>query len=73
MEDARQKRLRLLLLENENDGLHEQLSQSDERIDDLEAGTEKMQQTIAHLELNLQEARNGLRMRSRDLENLKVR
>ena len=71
-ETTRQSRLRVLLLENENDDLHQQLAQDDNRIDLLENGTQELQNKVETLEADLSTAKAELRIRNRELDNLKV-
>lgn len=72
-ESARRLRLRILLLENENDELHEQLALADDRIDALEQEGEDLR---IHLEETQEDARrheSELRLQARELNNLKVK
>ncbi|MCJ1310836.1 hypothetical protein MMC25_004503 [Agyrium rufum] len=71
-EKARQLRLRILLLENENDDLHTHLSQDDERIDDLEGWGQGLRSDLETVEAELQKANAELRIRVRETENLKT-
>ena len=72
-EVTRQSRLRILLLENENDDLHQQLAQDDSRIDSLECGTQELLNKVENLQADLLAANAELRIRNRELDNLKVR
>ena len=71
-ETTRQSRLRILLLENENDNLHQQLAQDDSRIDSLERGTQALLNQAEKLQADLLAANAELRIRNRELDNLKV-
>ena len=71
-EVTRQSRLRNLLLENENDDLHQQLAQDDNRIDSLESGTQALMSRVENLQADLLAASAELRIRNRELDNLKV-
>ena len=71
-EGSRRLRLRILLLENENDELHEQLALDDDRIDALEQEGEDLR---AQLERALEEAsrhESASRVQARELNNLKA-
>jgi hypothetical protein len=71
-EGARQLRLRILLLENENDDLHEQLALADDQIDLLEQGGEE---TRSQLEQALQDYRqqeSELRLQTREARSLRA-
>jgi chromosome segregation ATPase len=71
-ESARRLRLRILLLENENNELHEQLALADDRIDGLEQEGEdiRAQLEVAQEDSGRHEAE--LRIQTRELKNLKV-
>lgn len=71
-EGARRLRLRILMLENENDDLHEQLALGDDRLDVLEQESEELrgQLGLAQEETCRQEAE--LRTQARELQNLKA-
>jgi predicted RNase H-like nuclease (RuvC/YqgF family) len=71
-ESARQLRLRVLLLEDENDDLHDQLAQEDERMDQLEKSTEELQETITSLESEAKRTQGILRLKTREVENMQV-
>ena len=71
-EKARQLRVRLLLLEDENDDLHAQLAQDDDRIDDLESRSQELQEALETCESKLESAQGDLRIKSREIETLKV-
>jgi hypothetical protein len=72
-EGARRLRLRILLLENENDDLHEQLALADDRIDRLEQDREEVRTQQVHAEEDACHYENVLRAQTRELSNLKVR
>ena len=71
-ETTRLSGLRILLLENENDDLHHQLAEDDNRIDSLEHGTQNLQSKVETLEADLLTANAELRIRDREMDNLKV-
>ena len=72
-EGSRRLRLRILLLESENDDLHEQLALADDRIDILEQDCEKVRAEQEHAEADACRYENELRVQTRELSNLKVR
>lgn len=71
-EKARHLRLRILLLENENNELYTQLAQADERIDELEnyAADERQEWEAAIGQVEL--IQKDLRIRNREVDTLKV-
>ena len=71
-EGARRLRLRILMLENENDDLHEQLALGDDRIDLLEQEGDELREQLerAHDETQRHEADS--RVQTRELNNLRV-
>ena len=71
-ENARRLRVDILLLEDDNYDLHAQLSQSDYRIDDLEGSVRDMQNQLDTMEGTAEQLRAELRMKTREVENLKV-
>ena len=71
-ETARQLRLQRLLLEDENDDLHTQLAQGDERIDELEGYVQDLQEDVEVAVGELEVAQGDLRIKSREIETLKV-
>jgi hypothetical protein len=72
-EGARRLRLRILLLENENDDLHEQLALADERVDALEQEGDELQAELDSTREDSQQREVELRSQARELNNLKVR
>jgi len=72
-EAARRLRLRILLLENENDDLHEQLSLADDRIDVLEQEGEELRGQFEEAQEDARTQETELRANTRELHNLKVR
>lgn len=72
-EGARRLRLRILLLENENDDLHEQLALADERVDTLEQEGDELQAELDTSREESQRREVELRSQARELNNLKVR
>lgn len=73
LEKARQLRVQILLLEDDNDNLHAQLAQDDDHIDDLERRNQELQEAFEACESKLESAQGDLRIRSREIETLKVR
>lgn len=71
-EDARRLRLRILLLEDENDDLHEQLAEEDERAESLEREAQELQDRLVDSEEECQRALANLRVQARDVDTLKV-
>ena len=71
-EASRRLRLRILLLEGENDDLHEQLSLADDRIDILEQEGEELQEQSEEAQEDARKQESELRARIRELNNLKV-
>ena len=71
-EDSRRLRLRIVMLENENNDLHEQLALGDDRIDLLE---QECEDTRLRLDQALEDAarrESEGRLLTRDLNNVKV-
>jgi chromosome segregation ATPase len=71
-EGARRLRLRILMLENENDDLHEQLALGDDRIDVLEQENQEIRSQLDRAQEDVLRQENELRTQSRQLNNLKV-
>lgn len=71
-ERSRQLRLQTLLLEDENDQLHEQLAQSDGRSDGLNTLCSELQGSLDATQGSLEMAQSDLRLRLREIETLKV-
>jgi hypothetical protein len=65
-------RLRILLLEGENDELHEQLALADDRIDVLEQESEELQGQYEQIQEDAHHHESELRVQTRELNNLKV-
>jgi hypothetical protein len=72
-ENARRLRLRILLLEEENNELHEQLALEDDRVDGLECERIELQAQIEQAELDAQHFQGELRVKDRELTNAKVK
>jgi chromosome segregation ATPase len=72
-EGARRLRLRILLLENENDDLHEQLALADDRIGGLEQEGEELRAQMETAQEDTRRQELELRSQTRELNNLKVR
>ena len=71
-EKMRQLRLHILLLEDDNDHLHEQLTQGDDRIDELDRLASELQDSRDAVRGSLETAQSDLRLKSREIETLKV-
>ncbi|MCJ1285669.1 hypothetical protein MMC26_005010 [Xylographa opegraphella] len=71
-EKERQLRLKLLLLEDDNDELQEQLSVEDRRNGDLETSIEDVQSRLRAMENDVERLRGELRMKNRELDTLKA-
>ena len=72
-ESARRLRLHILLLEDENDDLHEQLAIEDDRIDSLELEREDLQSRLQSTETEFRRHEKEMCLQARELNNLKVR
>lgn len=72
-EGARRLRLRILLLENENDELHEQLAVGDDRNDLLEQTTAELRDQLSDTQEDFRRQEAELRVQGRELNNLKVK
>ena len=62
-----------MLLEDDNDDLHAQLVQDDDRIDNLQSNNEELQEALETCESKLESTQGDLRIKSREIETLKVR
>jgi peptidoglycan hydrolase CwlO-like protein len=71
-EGTRRLRLQILMLENENDDLHEQLALGDDRIDVLEQESEELRGQLGQGQENVCRQEAELRAQARELQNLKV-
>ena len=71
-ERARQLRMRVVLLEDTSDGLHAQLAQDDDRIDETERYTQDLRAQLDLVEGNTERLGADLRMKSREVDTLKV-
>jgi chromosome segregation ATPase len=71
-EGARRLRLRILLLEGENDDLHEQLALADDRIDVLEQEGEELRGQFEQIQEDARHHESEVRVQTRELNNLKV-
>ena len=71
-EMARLLKVQTLLLEDENDDLHEQLAQNDERIDLVEKRGHHIQMDLESCQGHLESAQCDLRIKVREIETLKV-
>lgn len=73
VEKVRQLRVQLLLVEDDNDDLHAQLAQDDDRIEELQRNNEELQEALEACENKLESAQSDLRIKCRETETLKVR
>ena len=71
-ERLRQLRVRTLLLEEDNQDLHTQLSQDDDRIAGLETFNEQLQEDLKVCGSKFESSQGDLRIKSREVETLKV-
>ncbi|KAI9836835.1 MAG: hypothetical protein M1819_001000 [Sarea resinae] len=71
-EETRRIRVRLLLLEDENDDLRDQLAQDDDRIDELERSLDDLRAELDEREADLQRAQTDLRAKTRESDTLKA-
>ena len=71
-ESVRQLRVRILLLEDENDDLHEHLARGDDRIDVLETSVQEVQDQLEIAGESLQRAQSDFWIKTREVETLKV-
>lgn len=72
IESARQLRVRIVLLEDDNDDLHEQLALGDDRIDVLEKCVQDLQDQLEIAGESLLRVQSDLRVKTREVETLKV-
>lgn len=72
IESARQSRVRIFLLEDETDDLHEQLALGDDRIHVLEKSVQNVQDQLEIASGNLLRTQSDFRVRTREVETLKV-
>ena len=71
-EKARRLRAQILLLEHNNDSLHEHLIQYEERIDELTEVGEDLKSQLMRAHNSLDNSHSDLRLKSREIETLKV-
>lgn len=71
-EQARQLRVRIILLEDEKQELHGQLSQDEDHIDSMESWGETLQYQLTSLKRELEEKRQELRAKTKDIARFKV-
>jgi len=72
-EIARRLRVQILLAQDEEDDLHSQLLHSDGRIEELELWLEDTQHSVRVFEEEVEQLRNDLRLKNREVDTLKVR
>lgn len=71
-ERLRQLRVRTLLLEEDNDELHTQVSRDYDRLDGLERFNKQVKEDLEVCGGKLENAQGDLRIKSREVETLKV-
>ncbi|KAI9875713.1 MAG: hypothetical protein M1830_008078 [Pleopsidium flavum] len=71
-EKVRRVRLQKDLIQDENDGLQEQLAQDDGRIDELEKVTKELQGQLQETDCDLRTAQGRLRGKTREVDTLKA-
>ena len=71
-ENSRKLRLQTLLLEYENEELHTQLAQADERVDELERYIIDLEEHMEDVLEKVDLVQGDLRIRNREIEALKV-
>ena len=64
--------MRILTLEDESEGLQSQLAQSDERSVSLQKRNQELQEDLEVGGASLKSAQGDLRMKTREIETLKV-
>ena len=67
-ERARALRVQVLLLEDENDGLQDQLAENEAQIEKLEDGNDDLRETLGGNEADLQRTQADLKGRLRDID-----
>lgn len=72
VESLRKLSVQLLLLENENDGLREQINRNEGQIQRIQHGQNTMRNEMKKLEASLESARGEARVKGREIETLKV-
>ena len=72
-EGTRRLRLRILMLENENDELHEQLALGDDRNDTLVQEVDGLRSQLGTAKEELSKQEEDIRSKARELNKLKVR
>lgn len=71
-EDSRLLRLRILMLEHENDDLQEQLALGDDRMDNLEQDCDDLRLRLEQAQEDATRRENEGRLLNRELNNVKV-
>lgn len=71
-ERARELRVQILLLEDENDELQEKLDESNSEAEKLEDNNDEMRTRLADVEAELQRVQTELKTRMRDIEHYKA-
>ena len=72
-EDVRKLRFQMLLLEDENEELQDSLAQEEEKSDDLTRRLDEAHVSYESLDAELRNTTNELRLRNRELDNMRVR
>lgn len=71
-ERARQLLVQILLLDEDNNSLHEQLASNDDRLDEFHKVTKGLQSQLDSAHDSLDSTQSDLRLKSREIETLKV-
>lgn len=71
-EKTRQLHLQILLLDDENDNLHDQLVLNGDRVDELERRCNGLKDSLDGAQNSLETAQSEMRLKSREIETLKV-
>lgn len=71
-ENARQSRLKQIIVEDENDRLRQELSEKDDRISKMQSVTEDLKAQLVDIGQDLQLAQGDLRAKVREGNNLQV-
>jgi hypothetical protein len=72
LERQRQLRVRILLLEDENDSLQDQVAENEIKLEDMELSSDDIRHQLVEVEAELQQAEIELRGRTRELESYKA-
>ena len=72
LEHARNLRVQIAILENDNDDLHAQIADDGHRLDAFASHGEIVQSQLDLVEASLESAQGELRIKCREIETLKV-